>query len=295
MNKDFKFAAIDIGSNALRFAYTDQKSKIYGAKKMRIPLRLGQDVFQLNRVKEKNFKYCQFIFRELSQFIKNENIETLKVYATSALRDADNALDLIETISKESKINIEVIDGYKEAKLIQNLVEYEFSLKKRNYLLIDIGGGSLELNLYIQGKFTRSLSLDIGTVRMLNSKKSFEECLDDIKPSIKKFLGKELDKDIEILGTGGNFRQIMKIFRSEKSVETFSGKTIKKLSKDIFNLPLNKRIDDFNLNPDRAKVISPALYIINFFLSNIKASKVHCCRYSLVHAILLEIITEFEI
>lgn len=289
MENDINYAAIDIGSNAVRFAYTNQKTKISGANKIRIPLRLGEDVFQKGHIQNSNFEYCRFIFREIARFIDNKKINKLQVYATSALRDANNAQELVDIIYKETKIAISIIDGRNEASLIQKLIDYEFPMEKRNYLLIDIGGGSLELNLYINGKFDRSLSLNAGTVRMLNSNESFEKCLDDIRYETRKFLGSELDQEIEILGTGGNFRQILKIHRSNKSIETYLKKDIKSLTRDILSLPLERRIHHYNLNPDRARVIAPAMLILDYFLSDLKASKLHCCRHGLVHAMLLEL------
>jgi exopolyphosphatase/guanosine-5'-triphosphate,3'-diphosphate pyrophosphatase len=190
--------------------------------------------------------------------MKSNNVVKYMACATSALREAENGKELVNIIKKASNVDIEIIDGKKEAAIIASTDLKTFIDKNSNYLYVDVGGGSTELTIFSNGRIIKSKSFKVGTVRLIN--KSFDELInwDDIKNWIKKNT-KGLDK-ITMIGSGGNINKIHRI----------SGKTTEKpLSYIYLNaqyhffsaMSYSDRVTEIGLNPDRADVIIPALKI----------------------------------
>lgn len=259
-----KYAAIDIGSNAVRLLITnviEEQGKEPKFKKnslVRVPIRLGQDSFTTGIISDENIVKMKDTMNAFRLLMKSNNVVKYMACATSALREAENGKELVNIIKKASNVDIEIIDGKKEAAIIASTDLKTFIDKNSNYLYVDVGGGSTELTIFSNGRIIKSKSFKVGTLRLIN--KSFDELInwDDIKNWIKKNT-KGLDK-ITMIGSGGNINKIHRI----------SGKTTEKpLSYIYLNaqyhffsaMSYSDRVTEIGLNPDRADVIIPALKI----------------------------------
>lgn len=258
-----RLAAIDIGSNAARLLITEvtvDKNKIPAFNKMnlfRVPLRLGFEVFEkgiISRSKTTMLLQTMIAFKHL---IKAYEVKHIRVCATSAMREAKNAEDIIRRVKLETGLKIEVITGDMEAELIFENHIAETLDKDHSYMYIDVGGGSTELSFFSNGVLTFKESFNIGTIRLLQGavhEKTWEVMKEIIKTVTKG------QKEVVAIGSGGN---INKIFTMSKGKE---GKPISlELLKEYYNefnsLSLEDRMNLYNLKPDRADVIVPALQI----------------------------------
>ena len=246
-----KYAAIDIGSNAVRILVTNvvsYKKKTVFLKNalVRVPIRLGQDAFTNGNISDKNIKRMIKSMKAFKLLMEVHGVKDYLAFATSALRDAKNGSYLVEKVLKKSGIKIEIIDGKKEAKIISNTNVFDTINKEKTFLYVDIGGGSTELSFIQNGKKTLSRSFNIGTVRDL-SKKTKTNVWDQIKIWIKD----NMDKDfkLRLFGTGGNINKIQNITNTKvgKPISYFSMIT---LLNNLSKIDYEKRILQYDLNPD---------------------------------------------
>ncbi|PHS05546.1 MAG: exopolyphosphatase [Kordia sp.] len=259
-----KYAAIDIGSNAVRLLITNvieevgKEPKFKKSSLVRVPIRLGQDSFTTGIISKDNITKMKDTMNAFRLLMKSNDVINYMACATSALREATNGQELVEAIKEASDIDIEIIDGKKEAAIIASTDLKTFIDQNSNYLYVDVGGGSTELTIFSNGRIINSKSFKVGTVRLIN--KSVDELInwDDIKEWIKRNT-KDLDKVI-MIGSGGNINKIHRL----------SGKTVDKPLSYIylnsqyhfFNaMSYTDRVTEIGLNPDRADVIIPALKI----------------------------------
>jgi exopolyphosphatase/guanosine-5'-triphosphate,3'-diphosphate pyrophosphatase len=294
-----KIAAIDLGSNAVRLAIAKCKNEegldiIYKERKA---LRLGTEAFGLKQTfSENTFKKSLKTFEHFAEIMKEENVKHYKAFATSAFRDAQNSNDLAQTIKKETGIKIERMPGNLEAEVILNSILQKMEIDEdKNYLLFDLGGGSLELSKIEKGEIIGSKSFDIGTVRLMNqpdfSKKenTFKLFLKH-QEEIQNFLEKKdfNKKRLRVIGTGGNFRRCLKIVNHEYEGKKkyFRPHEFLEIKKDLEKRNYQERIKDFDLREDRADVIIPAVKIINFILKDLEVSKVYAPNIGLLEGIL---------
>ncbi len=256
-----KFAAIDVGSNAMRLLVTNvveekgKETQFLKSALVRVPIRLGQDAFTVGEISEENILRMIDAMKAFKLLMKVHQVEKYMAFATSAMREAFNGKEVAEIIKKKSEIKIEIIDGKKEAAII-SLTESNSALRsEKNYLYVDVGGGSTEFSLFASGKLVASKSFKAGTVRLLNDVVS-EIVWQEIEKWIK-LVTKEY-QDVVLIGSGGNINKIFKM----------SGKTQDKpLSYAYMNTQFNflnsltyeQRISELGLNPDRADVIIPAI------------------------------------
>ncbi|TJY34020.1 Ppx/GppA phosphatase family protein [Pontimicrobium aquaticum] len=267
-----KYGAIDIGSNAVRLLIAiiiEEKGKSTRFKKsslVRVPIRLGSDVFVKGAISKENKKRLMDTMMAFKLLMKSHKVELYKACATSAMREASNGFEIAQDIFEHTKIQIDIIDGEEEATIIAATDLNEYIDNDRNYLYVDVGGGSTEFSILHNGEKVISKSFKIGTVRLLNDIVKRETWL-DLESWIKNNTAK-YDK-IDVIGSGGNINKIFKI----------SGKAMGKpltyfyLSSYYHNLKsysYEERITELNLNQDRADVIIPALQI---YLSAMKWSK----------------------
>ena len=267
-----KFAAIDIGSNAVRLLF----SQVFEGKKantfkkdalFRVPLRLGEDVFVNNRISQEKTSELVDTMIAFKHLIKAYKPESYMACATSAMREAENRDEVVKLISKKSGIDLEIIDGKKEADIIYSNHIAENLDKKGNYLYIDVGGGSTELTLISKTRIANSQSFNIGTVRFLKKK--------DLKSEwnkMEKWLKENESQysSIEGIGSGGNINKIFSI-SGIKAGKPLQLKTIKKIFNELNSHTLEERITKLGLRPDRADVIIPAA---NIFISVMKWAKI---------------------
>jgi len=271
MLKIQKYAAIDIGSNAVRLLISniiEQDNEPVRFKKnslVRVPIRLGADVFLKGEISEHNQKRMLDTMKAFSLLIKSHGVVRYKACATSAMREANNSVPLSEKILKTCGINIDIIDGEEEATIIAATDLNAFIDPDKTYLYVDVGGGSTEFSIIHRGEKVKSKSFRIGTVRLLNDivkNETWLELEQWIKENTKHYY------KIELIGSGGNINKIFKI----------SGKDIGKpltyfyltsYYKTLQSYSYEERITKLNLNQDRADVIIPATRI---YLSAMKWS-----------------------
>lgn len=267
-----KYGAIDIGSNAVRLLIAiiiEEEGKPVRFKKsslVRVPIRLGADVFLKNSISNENKRRLKDTMMAFKLLMKSHKVEKYKACATSAMREATNSNEIAKEIFEHSKIQIDIIDGDEEAAIIAETDLHEYIDKDRNYVYVDVGGGSTEFSIIHNGEKVTSKSFRIGTVRLLNDivkRETWLELEAWIKTNTEKY-----DK-VDVIGSGGNINKIFKI----------SGKAIGKpltyfyLSTYYHTLKsysYEERITELDLNQDRADVIIPAMQI---YLSAMKWSK----------------------
>lgn len=253
-----KLAAIDIGSNAIRFQVSsvlDSGSTVLFKKLeyVRFPLRLGHDVFTNGRISEQSQRKFRKLMYAYKLLLELYEVEAYMLCATSAMREAANGQELAEQIQQELGLAIEIIDGHREAELINRAIHSY--LANHTYLHIDVGGGSTELNLYTAGKKIKTQSFKIGSVRMLERSDSpmvWADMEQWIKQNVKKAYGK-----VTAVGTGGNISKIFELARTRPG-KTLSLMRIRDLRNMVANHSIEERIYKLQMNPDRADVIIPA-------------------------------------
>jgi len=259
--KIIKYAAIDIGSNAIRMLianviYNDIKSFIFKNSLIRLPIRLGEDSFTKGYISESKINDLIDAFKSFKLIMKTHKISGFKVYGTSALRESSNKKHIVERVFNETKIKIEIIDGIKEAMVISKTNIFK-NLDYKTYLYVDVGGGSTELSIIKNSKKHLSRSFKLGTVRIINSNKENEE-----SKNMEKWIKNNLEKNskVYLLGTGGNINKIHKLTNTKEG-KPITYLILSKLFQKLNNLSYYQRIIDFELNPDRSDVIVPAIKI----------------------------------
>ena len=254
-----KYAAIDIGSNAVRLLVSnviDYKGKTLFLKNalVRVPIRLGQDSFTEGKISDKNIKRMVKSMKAFRMLMKVHGVKDYLAYATSALRDAENGSSVVEKIFKKAGIQIEIIDGEKEAKIISNTNVFEKIDLEKTFLYIDVGGGSTEFSILKEGKRTESISFKIGTVRVLNQgvdTKTWNEVERWVKEHTASY------SKIYLLGTGGNINKLHKM-ANVKDNRPITFLTLNAMYNRLKGLTYDERIVELGLNPDRSDVIIPA-------------------------------------
>ncbi|UNY97878.1 rod shape-determining protein [Zhouia spongiae] len=283
-----KFAAIDIGSNAIRLLINnviESEGKDTQFKKsslVRVPIRLGQDSFTVGEISKSNATRMVEAMKAFKLLMKVHNVEKYMACATSAMREANNGNELVEAIRDKSGINIEIIDGRKEAAIIASTDLHTLIEKDKTYLYIDVGGGSTEFTIFNSGKVLASRSYKIGTVRLLNEMIT-EEVWRDIEKWIKKKT-KEYKK-VEIIGSGGNINKLFKM-SGRKPGTPLSYIFLNAQYQFLKEMSYEDRISELGLNPDRADVIIPATRI---YLNASKwsgAKKIHVPKIGLSDGII---------
>lgn len=265
------FAAVDIGSNAMRLLFCrayDVNGKPHFSKEelIRLPIRLGEDVFLNGKISDKKAEKLITAMRGFSELIKVYEVDGYRAVATSAMRDASNSLEIIQRIKKEADLEVEIIDGKLEAQLVfSNHIE-EMLNPKHSYLYIDVGGGSTELTLYSNHKVIASKSFNIGTVRMLLNKVDKEEW-ELMKEWIKKSTFGYCP--LRAIGSGGNINKIFKMTKKENKNISYS--KLKGIHDMLNSYTYEERIDVLGLKPDRADVIVHASKI---FITIMKAAEI---------------------
>jgi exopolyphosphatase / guanosine-5'-triphosphate,3'-diphosphate pyrophosphatase len=258
-----KLAAIDIGSNAARLLICDAITNTSGKQDfvkvalVRVPLRLGFDVFESGKISDKKIDMMIKTIKSYKLLMDVYDVPYLKACATSAMRDAENAKEIIEKIKAETGIEIKVISGQEEATYIyENHIADNMSIDE-TYLYIDVGGGSTELTFFTDGKLAAKQSFDIGTIRLLKNQVD-EKSWNKMKNFIKTKTGKY--HHITAIGSGGNINKVFSLSK-RKDGKPLSLNLLKDYYKDMSNLSVLQRMSLYKLREDRADVIVPALSI----------------------------------
>lgn len=262
-DNSFNLAAIDIGSNAARILIknvqlcTDENGKQTILMKklqfLRIPLRLGIDVFSIGRISEEREKLMMRTMKIFRQMLIIYNVVDYRACATSAFRDAKNGKKILRKIKSNLMIDIEIVTGDEEAKIIR---DNHIQEDDKNYLYMDVGGGSTELSLISKGKLIAVRSFNIGTIRLLNESISAEQWT-DMSVGVKSIT--EGYDNIHIIGSGGNINKLYRLApKSEKKKELLMVSTLSKLYTRLSMLSVEERMRQYDLREDRADVIVPA-------------------------------------
>lgn len=277
-----KFAAIDIGSNAVRILIANVieiENKVFFQKNslIRSPVRLGEDSFTLGEISNKSIKRVIKTLKAFKLLMDVHDVSHYKAFATSALREANNSLHVVKMIKKKSRIKVEIIDGSKEAEIISYSKISDFINTQKTFLFVDVGGGSTEFTFINEGKNIISKSFKIGTVREINN------VVDDrawiaIKNWIKKN-SKKYDK-ITLMGSGGNINKLFKLSNTKEG-KPLSKIKLNQLYKDLLSLSYEERIISYGLNTDRADVIVPAAKIYLKALEWSGGQKIYVPRFGL--------------
>mgnify|MGYP001143982692 FL=1 len=259
------YAAIDIGSNAVRLLIKSidreavQEKKIKKVMMLRVPLRLGFDVFSIGELSEKKADKLRRLMKAFRQLMKIYDVDDYRACATSAMRDARNGRTKIKKIEKDTGIRIEIIDGQEEARMIYNNHIECMEDRLGNYMYVDVGGGSTEINLLTNGELVWSVSYNIGTVRMLSNA---------VKEGTWQQMEEELMKvtegvaAINIIGSGGNINKLFRLAdKKDKKLQRLPVSSLQTVYDVLKPLTPEERVEAFSLKQDRADVIVPAAEI----------------------------------
>ena len=259
------YAAIDIGSNAVRLLIKSidreavQEKKIKKVMMLRVPLRLGFDVFSIGELSEKKADKLRRLMKAFRQLMKIYDVDDYRACATSAMRDARNGRTIIKKIEKDTGIRIEIIDGQEEARMIYNNHIECMEDRLGNYMYVDVGGGSTEINLLTNGELVWSVSYNIGTVRMLSNA---------VKEGTWQQMEEELMKvtegvaAINIIGSGGNINKLFRLAdKKDKKLQRLPVSSLQTVYDVLKPLTPEERVEAFSLSQDRADVIVPAAEI----------------------------------
>ncbi len=258
-----RLAAIDIGSNAARLLITDVIAGPQGVPDfiktvlVRVPLRLGFDVFDKGTISPAKVEKIVKTIKSYKLLLDVYEVKHLKACATSAMRDASNAADIIKKVKAETGILIEVISGQEEASFIYENHIAENMTTEESYLYVDVGGGSTDITFFSDGKLVFKESFNIGTIRLLKNQVT-EAAWDEMKEFItKKTKGYH---HVTTIGSGGNINKIFSISK-RKEGKPLTLDLLRDYYKEFSNLSLAQRISLHKLREDRADVIVPALLI----------------------------------
>lgn len=285
-----KLAAIDIGSNAIRFQVStvierDKKVLFKKLEYVRFPLRLGHDVFTSNRISDKSMEKFKKLMKAYKLLLELYEVEDYMFCATSAMRESENGEDLAQQVKEELGITINIIDGHLEADLINKAIASY--LHDETYIHIDVGGGSTELNLFVNGKKINTRSFKVGSVRVLEHHDS-PMMWDDMERWVKDHVKKEYGK-VTAVGTGGNISKIFELAK-KKPGQSLSIKKVQEVKKMIEGHTLEQRIYELQMNPDRADVIIPASDIYLKVMEWAKAKSIIVPDVGLKDGILLHLL-----
>ncbi len=268
-----KLAAIDIGSNAVRLQITKviEYEKLVTFKKLeyvRFPLRLGHDAFTSGKISESNKKRFYKLMTAYQNLIDLYEIDAFYGCATSAIRESENGKALIEQVNSSLGLNIQIISGEEEAEMINKVIR--LWLKEGNYIHIDVGGGSTEINIYEDREKVHVRSFKLGTVRTLEQGDKL-----GVWNEIKNWIHAKVNYNkITAIGTGGNINKIYELSKEHDKCRKMSLNTLMKTRDVLNNLTMDDRLNKLQLNPDRADVIISASDIYIEVMNSAGAKKI---------------------
>lgn len=283
------YAAIDIGTNAGRMLIgyvvsNDGHDVVKHIEMVRVPLRLGEDVFDTGAISEAKLKRFVLSMKGFRFLAKAYKIKYLKAFATSAMREAVNKNYVIDKIKQKAKIDLETIDGKREAELIFLSFNISGLMDANPFLFIDVGGGSTELTIFSNGEKKNSKSFKIGTLRILKNKvpqNSWKEMEKWIETNIKDCEG------LSAIGTGGNINKISQVAR-KRYLEPITIQEIDDTYEYLKSFTVQQRIDELRLKPDRADVIIPASEIYLRIMKMAGIDKIFVPKMGLTDGMILE-------
>ena len=289
-----KFAAIDIGTNAVRLLIKEVKIKggAYDVRKVsftRVPLRLGEDVFETGKISDEKARNLVKVMRAFWYLMDVYGIEWFRVCATSAMREAKNVEKVRELVLREANVTIELINGQEESDLIFRNFSVATFKTNSDFLYMDVGGGSLELTLIRDGKRIRGQSFKIGTIRII--KGMIEDGEWDAVTEFVKHVSDGVSP-LMAIGTGGNINRLQRLIRNPKN-SPISISKIEEITTTLKAYTFEDRVKKFALKPDRADVIIPAAEIYIRVMKLAGANKIIVPKVGLSDGIILKIHEEY--
>jgi exopolyphosphatase/guanosine-5'-triphosphate,3'-diphosphate pyrophosphatase len=298
-----KIAAIDVGSNAMRMVVgeVDEAWRVNTLENLRLPVRLGQDVFSKGYLGQETIQQTEEVFRRFKHVADNYGIQRLRAVATSAAREASNSGLLIENVMHASGIELEVISGEEEARLIHLAVIHALNLKNKRTMLIDIGGGSVEVTISTGQNIISTESYNMGTVRLLekldtkdNSKHPFGKLVREYAEAARYRIERDIGAEkIQVCAaTGGNVEEIghlrQKLFKADSDRFIMLDELAELIGR-LDRLSYEERIRKLKLRPDRADVILPASIVLHMIASEAGVKQIAIPNVGLKDGILLDI------
>ncbi|MBK7689575.1 MAG: exopolyphosphatase [Bacteroidetes bacterium] len=291
-----RLAAIDIGSNAARLLIKDITTYVDGSldftkvNLIRVPLRLGFDVFESGIISDSKIQQLVETIQAFKHFLNIYEVQAIKVCATSAMRDAKNSNEILQQVLKETDIEINIISGSEEAQILYETHLADNLDAKFNYLYIDVGGGSTELTLYTVGKEVIKKSFNIGTIRLIKDNVE-EETWDEMKLFIKSDI--KIHTPIQAIGSGGNINKIFSLSK-KKIGKPISAEILKDYYIEMNALTVNERIHKYGFREDRADVIVPALRIYNNILRWTGITEIYVPQIGLADGLIRQLYNEMR-
>ena len=270
------FAAIDVGSNAMRMAIGrfDARGKLNIIATCRAAVRLGRDVFRTGKISPGIMEQGVAAFVEFETMLLEYKVSRYRAVATSALRDATNGSEFIKRVERATGIAVEVISGDEEARLVYRAVAHNVPLKRGTNLLLDIGGGSCEVSLCDRGDIIFAESVNMGTVRLLEMVRGTPKSQPLLERLIRQYARrvrarlqsiKHHGRISKIIGTGGNIDtlgELRKEVLGESSSRILRRTELRQLLSTVSAMTIQQRINRLGLRPDRADVIVPAMTLL---------------------------------
>jgi exopolyphosphatase/guanosine-5'-triphosphate,3'-diphosphate pyrophosphatase len=297
-----RMAAVDIGSNAIRMILAEQNdTNIHVLERFRFPIRLGSDVFKNGKLSAKTIRSAAETFKEFSKLANRFRVRSILAVGTSALREAKNSGAFVKAIKKASLIHVKIIDGVEEARLVHLAVKNKVQLGRQKAMLIDVGGGSIELTFSDNGLMNATQSFPLGTVRTLQFLKNHDlkEC--DLDVVLEEFLGplnhfvqsqKRMIRPRIAIGTGGNVESLARLktkLLNSNDHEEISLTELEEIIARLRELKIKDRIKKLGLRPDRADVIVPAALLIHAALTRARIDSIQVPHVGLKEGLLWQL------
>ncbi|MGN0282159.1 MAG: Ppx/GppA family phosphatase [Prevotella sp.] len=286
------YAAIDIGSNGARLLIKNVSEDTMGNVEfskvlfLRIPLRLGKDVFTLGEISDERERMMMCMIKSYKQLMKLYNVVKYRACATSAMRDAKNGTKILKKIKKDTGIEIEILEGSEEAHILYNNSIESADANNGNYAYVDVGGGSTEISMLSNGKLIGSHSYNVGTLRMLSGAVDpnvFDQMRSDLYCYAQNF------SDIVIIGSGGNINKLSRLFHDTNRKgkrNILPVKNLQQIHDEMKPLSFRERMDKYGLKPDRADVIIPASEIFLVVANALNCTDINVPNISLADGII---------
>lgn len=282
------YAAIDIGSNGARLLikrFDDNAPEFDRIKRVlfiRVPLRLGKDVFTLGKISKEREVMMMHMMKGFKHFMLLNQVDDYRACATAAMRDAENGKKIMKTIMQETGIKLEIIRGEEEARLLCNNVIEQTNSNSGSYAYVDVGGGSTEISLLHDGVLAESHSFNIGTLRMLSGKVT-----NATKYQMRGMLDTYAEEfpGAQIIGSGGNINKLFKLTHNKNDEKVMKVSELREIYQELAQLNEEERKEKYGLKDDRVDVIIPAAEIFLMVASGLKCDAIYVPNISLADSI----------
>lgn len=282
------YAAIDIGSNGARLLikrFDDNAPEFDRIKRVlfiRVPLRLGKDVFTLGKISKEREVMMMHMMKGFKHFMLLNQVDDYRACATAAMRDAENGKKIMKSIMQETGIKLEIIRGEEEARLLCNNVIEQTNSNSGSYAYVDVGGGSTEISLLHDGVLAESHSFNIGTLRMLSGKVT-----NATKYQMRGMLDMYAEEfpGAQIIGSGGNINKLFKLTHNKNDEKVIKVSELKEIYQELAQLNEEERKEKYGLKDDRVDVIIPAAEIFLMVANGLKCDTIYVPNISLADSI----------